>query len=57
MTVLANGNPVRGIAKGLTRGDAGVKLVGEGVDLPVGTEVTVEMRHGQARPSGGSAEH
>jgi hypothetical protein len=57
VTVLANGDPVRGIAMGLTRGDAGIKLVGEGVDLPVGTEVTVEIRHGQARPSGGSDEH
>ncbi|WP_135365120.1 hypothetical protein [Halosimplex halophilum] len=43
-TVLANGEPVRGIALALGRDHAGVKLVGEGIDLPVGTEVTVEIR-------------
>lgn len=42
-TVLANGEPVRGIALALSRDDAGAKLVGEGIDLPVGTDVTVEI--------------
>jgi hypothetical protein len=42
-TVLANGEPVRGIALGLTQGDAGVKLVGEGIDLAVGTDVSVDI--------------
>ncbi|QLH84625.1 hypothetical protein [Halosimplex pelagicum] len=47
-TVLANGEPVTGIALALGRDDAGVKLVGEGVDLPVGTDVTVEIRPGES---------
>ena len=44
LTVLANGEPVRGIALALGRDRAGVKLVGEGIDLPVGADVTVEIR-------------
>ncbi|QIO21597.1 hypothetical protein [Haloarcula sp. JP-L23] len=46
VTVSANGDPVTGLALFCSRDDAGVKLVGEGVDLPVGerVEVTVERR-------------
>ncbi|WP_436929925.1 hypothetical protein [Halosimplex halobium] len=43
-TVLANGDPVTGIALALGRDGAGVKLVGESIDLPVGTEVAVSVR-------------
>ncbi|QPV61810.1 hypothetical protein I7X12_13750 [Halosimplex litoreum] len=43
LTVLANGEPVRGIALALGRDHAGAKFVGEGIDLPVGAEVTVEI--------------
>jgi hypothetical protein len=43
LTVLANGEPVRGIALALGHDSAGAKLVGEGIDLPVGTEATVEI--------------
>jgi hypothetical protein len=43
-TVLANGDPVRGLAFALGRDDAGVKLVGESVGLPVGTDIRVEIR-------------
>jgi len=42
--ILANGDPVTGLAFALGRDSAGVKLVGEGLDLPVGTDVTVEIR-------------
>lgn len=42
-TVLANGDLVRGIALALGRDHAGAKLVGEGLALPVGTEVSVEI--------------
>lgn len=41
LAVLANGDPVRGLALAPARDRLGVKLVGEGVDLSVGTEVTV----------------
>ena len=43
LQVLANGDPVSGLALFCSRDDAGVKLVGEGVDLAVGdwVEVTV----------------
>jgi len=47
-TFLANGEPVRGIALALGRDSAGVKLVGESIDLPVGTDVTVEIEAGQS---------
>ena len=43
VTVLANGDPVRGIALAPARDRLGVKLVGEGVELPVGTDVTVSV--------------
>ena len=43
VTVRANGDPVRGIALAPGRARLGVKLVGEGVDFGVGTEVTVEL--------------
>ncbi|WP_415378665.1 hypothetical protein [Halosimplex sp. TS25] len=43
VTVLANGDPVTGIALAIGRDRAGVKLVGESVDLPVGTDVTVSI--------------
>ncbi|MHB9287158.1 hypothetical protein ACKVMT_08970 [Halobacteriales archaeon Cl-PHB] len=42
-TVLANGEPVRGIALFCAKDDFGVKLVGEGVDLAVGEAVTVAI--------------
>jgi len=45
--VLANGDPVTGIALALGRDHAGAKLVGEGIDLPVGTEVAVEVQSGE----------
>jgi len=41
--VRANGDPVRGVALFCGRDRAGVKLVGEGVDLPVGREVRVTV--------------
>ncbi|MBX0349166.1 MULTISPECIES: hypothetical protein [Haloarcula] len=46
VTVSANGDPVTGLALFCSRDDAGVKLVGEGVDLSVGdrVDVTVERR-------------
>ncbi|MBX0304372.1 hypothetical protein [Haloarcula salinisoli] len=46
ITVLANGEPVTGVALFCSRETAGVKLVGEGVDLTVGerVEVTVERQ-------------
>lgn len=43
VAVLANGDPVRGVAFAPGRDRLGVKLVGEGVDLPVGTDVAVEI--------------
>jgi len=43
LCVLANGEPVRGIALAPTRDDLLVKLVGEGVDLSVGETVTVDI--------------
>ncbi|WP_436910956.1 hypothetical protein [Halosimplex marinum] len=46
-TVLANGEPVRGIALALGHDHAGVKLVGEGIDLSVGADVTVEIASGE----------
>lgn len=46
VTVLANGDPVGGIALALGRDRAGAKLVGGAVDLSVGTDVTVEIRTG-----------
>jgi len=44
--VLANGEPVRGIACYADREEPGVKLVGREVDLAVGDTVTVEIRDG-----------
>jgi len=44
LTVLANGEPVTGVALAVGRDSAGVELVGENASLPVGTEVTVEIR-------------
>jgi len=44
--VLANGEPVTGIALFCSRDDAGVKLVGEGVDLAVGESVRVTVEPG-----------
>ena len=41
--VRANGTPVRGLALFCGRDRAGVKLVGEGVNLPVGREVRVTV--------------
>jgi hypothetical protein len=46
VTATANGDPVRGLALVPSRSDAGVRLVGERVDLPVGTDVRVAIRHG-----------
>ena len=46
VTVRANGDPVTGLAFALGRDSAGVKLVGEAVDLPVGTDVTVSLQTG-----------
>ncbi|MDS0261626.1 hypothetical protein NDI56_19675 [Haloarcula sp. S1CR25-12] len=43
LDVLANGEPVTGVALFCSRDDAGVKLVGEGVDLAVGEQVTVSV--------------
>jgi hypothetical protein len=43
LTVLANGDPVTGVALFCSRDDAGVKLVGERVDLAVGERVTVTV--------------
>ncbi|ELZ27743.1 hypothetical protein C475_07475 [Halosimplex carlsbadense 2-9-1] len=43
-TVLANGDPIRGIALALGRDHVGVKLVGESIGLPVGTDVRVDIR-------------
>ncbi|WP_459194470.1 hypothetical protein [Halosimplex sp. J119] len=48
VTVRANGDPITGIALALSRDRAGAKLVGESVDLPVGTSVTVRVE--TARP-------
>jgi len=42
--VLANGDPVRGIACYADRAEPGVKLVGPSVDLAVGEPVAVEVR-------------
>jgi len=43
LTVFANGDPIRGLALAPGRDRLGIKLVGDGVDLPVGTEVTVSI--------------
>jgi len=43
LQVLANGDPVTGLALFCSRDDAGVKLVGESVDLAVGESVTVTV--------------
>ncbi|MFC7140257.1 hypothetical protein ACFQMA_10495 [Halosimplex aquaticum] len=43
VTVLANGEPITGLALAFGRDRAGVKLVGESIDLPVGTDVTVSV--------------
>ncbi len=43
ITLHANGEPVTGLALFCARDDAGVKLVGEGVDLAVGDPVTVTV--------------
>ena len=45
VTVLANGDPVRGIALAPARDRLGVKLVGEGLGLDVGTDVTVAVEN------------
>ena len=47
VTVVANGDPVTGTALAFGRDRAGVKLVGENVDLPVGTDVTVTVETGR----------
>lgn len=44
ITVLANGDPITGVALCCSRDDAGVKLVGEGVDLVVGGQVEVTVK-------------
>jgi hypothetical protein len=44
VAILANGEPVRGIALSLARDGLGVKLVGEGLDLTAGDEVRVDIR-------------
>ena len=43
LRVLADGEPVRGIALAPARDELGVKLVGEGLDLAVGTDVRVTV--------------
>ena len=43
VTVRANGEPVRGLALAAGRDRLGAKLVGEGVDLPVETDVRVTI--------------
>ncbi|WP_276273547.1 hypothetical protein [Haloarcula litorea] len=43
VTVRANGDPVTGLALFCSRDDAGVKVVGEAVDLAVGETVTVAI--------------
>jgi len=43
LTILANGEPITGLALFCSRDDAGVKLVGEGVDFAVGETVDVEI--------------
>ncbi|MBV0924392.1 hypothetical protein KTS45_09275 [Halomicroarcula limicola] len=43
VTVYANGDPVTGLALFCSRDDAGAKLVGEGVELAVGEDVTVTI--------------
>lgn len=42
LTIRANGEAITGVALFCSRDDAGVKLVGESVDLAVGESVTVE---------------
>ena len=43
ITIHANGEPITGLALFCCRDDAGVKLVGEGVDFAVGDPVTVTV--------------
>ncbi len=43
VTVLANGECVRGLALAPARDRLGVRLVGDGIDLPVGTDVRVSV--------------
>jgi hypothetical protein len=43
VTVLANGDPITGLALCCARDQFGAKLVGEGVDLAVGESVTIEI--------------
>jgi len=43
VTVRANGDPITGLALFCARDQFGVKLVGEGVDLAVGEDVTVTI--------------
>jgi hypothetical protein len=43
ITIHANGEPITGLALFCCRDDAGVKLVGDGVDLAVGEPVTVTV--------------
>ena len=45
VTVFANGESVRGIALAPARDQLGVKLVGDGLGLEVGTDVTVTIEH------------
>jgi hypothetical protein len=44
LQVLANGDPITGLALFCSQDDAGVKLVGEGVDLGIGESVTVTVQ-------------
>jgi hypothetical protein len=46
VTVLADGDPVRGLSLFCARDALGAKLVGEGVDLAVGERVAVVVSHG-----------
>ncbi|WP_262179752.1 hypothetical protein [Haloarcula laminariae] len=48
LAVVANGDPVTGVALFCSRDEAGVKLVGEDVDLAVGERVEVTVSRGGA---------
>ena len=50
VTVRANGEPVVGLALCCSRDIAGVKLVGEGIDLSVGESVTVTVDREDSSP-------
>ena len=47
--VLANGDPITGLALYCSRDDAGIKLVGESIDLAVGARVTVAVEPYESR--------